>query len=321
MKRIKQIAVELNIGVGSIFDYCSFLGVHVSTLNMKIEREIELKIIELHKGKVKVPKTDAGVLLKSRIEIEPPPEFFQTNPFAQDQLNSVQINNRFHNRIAENLSFGDKFIRSIFTDFEAFSICLGLDIPLAKRIARNYFQTGLAHDQDRFDAHQMAVAALEKYGSHILSYVLTLPPLPFKALNAIQIFDEIDNRANMQELPILRLAFENEHGVVQRLHISYYTEKIDAKITKNTAILMVKNQTTGLPIMKISRNGLVLPEPNAKNIVPILELFVRFSNDVKGALLNYGLETGECAICGRKLTDSKSIQIGMGPVCSNGFAY
>jgi hypothetical protein len=26
-------------------------------------------------------------------------------------------------------------------------------------------------------------------------------------------------------------------------------------------------------------------------------------------------------ICGRVLTDSKSIQIGMGPVCRNGFAY
>ncbi len=67
--------------------------------------------------------------------------------------------------------------------------------------------------------------------------------------------------------------------------------------------------------MKVSRSGIAVPDKNAKQIIPVLQVFARISKDTKKAFLNYGLETGECSICGRELTDSESIRRGIGPVC------
>lgn len=42
---------------------------------------------------------------------------------------------------------------------------------------------------------------------------------------------------------------------------------------------------------------------------------IEFCKDPLEAAIRYGRETGNCACCGRELTDPKSIELGIGPIC------
>ena len=213
-------------------------------------------------------------------------------------------------RQKQTLKFEESEIETVFSDFEAYSICKGLDNRHAKHLARNYFKTNKQMDNEQFEAHSIAMSALEKYGGRTLTFMISLPPLPFKALNATQIFSELDKRRKKQDFPILRITFKNAKNQTEKIQISYYAEKSNQGRKRNDNVLTIKNRSTGQQLIRLSRSGIVIPE-----IVPVLQVFMRFSKNTKQTLLNYGLETGECSICGRELTDSESIRIGVGPVC------
>lgn len=46
------------------------------------------------------------------------------------------------------------------------------------------------------------------------------------------------------------------------------------------------------------------------------EAIVRVAQDPRGAAVAYGRMTGNCACCGRELTDPKSVELGIGPICA-----
>lgn len=45
------------------------------------------------------------------------------------------------------------------------------------------------------------------------------------------------------------------------------------------------------------------------------EAIVRVAQDPRSAAVAYGRLTGNCACCGRELTDPKSVELGIGPIC------
>jgi hypothetical protein len=315
MKRLPQIGKELNIGVSTLIDYCERLGHTRLTRNSKIDSELEHQIIAFHKGKIEISPTTENEEFHVSSTNDLPDEFNLTNPYLLEQQNIITDGDRYSNRQKRTLSFQELVIETVFNDFEAYSICLGLDNRHAKHLARNYFKKKEQLESEIIEAHSIAMGALEKYGGRTLSFIISLPPLPFKAVNATQIFSELDKRRKKQDFPILRIAFKNDKNQTEKIQISYYAEKTDKGRKRNDNVLKVKNRSTGQNLMRVSRSGIVIPENNAKQIVPVLEVFIRFSKDTKQALLNYGLETGECSICGRELTDSESIRIGIGPVC------
>jgi hypothetical protein len=42
----------------------------------------------------------------------------------------------------------------------------------------------------------------------------------------------------------------------------------------------------------------------------------RIATDPKGVAVSYGRLTGACGCCGRELTDPKSVEMGIGPICA-----
>jgi hypothetical protein len=314
MKRIPQIAKELNVGVSTLVDYCRKLGHTRVSLNSKVDQQLENQIIAIYEGKIEF-KEEESTEFKVSTTKELPPEFTLENPFLVNQQEIITENDIFSNRQKRTIENGKTELKTVFSDFEAFSICLGLDNHHAKHIAREFFRSQHSSEIDVIEAHQIATAALEKYGSKTLSFVISLPPLPFKAVNATQIFSELDKRRKKQDFPIIRITFKNDKNQIEKIQISYFAEKLKNIRRRNDNVLTIKNRTTGRNLMRVSRSGIVVPEKNAKQIIPVLQVFIRFSMNTKQTLLNYGLETGECTICGRELTDSESIRRGIGPVC------
>jgi hypothetical protein len=315
MKRLINLGREQKIGRTTLIDYCRRLGYSNMTMHSNIDEVLERKIIALHHGEdvplIEWDKNSTEVAFSDDI----PQGFMESNPFKNDQLELVLEHNRFEDR--EMHTVGNEIVnqQTIFTDFEAFSICMGLDDGGVKKMARAFFKGTELELDSVIEAHKMAMTALEIHGPRLLSFALTLPPLPFKAVDPVQVFSELDKRRNKQEFPILRIAYKNVKNQTEKIQISYFAVKSNSTRKRNNDIIVVKNKSTKQTLLYVTRSGTILPSANAKEILPMLELFVRFSMNAKQMILNYGLETGECSICGRELTDAESIKRGVGPIC------
>jgi hypothetical protein len=59
--------------------------------------------------------------------------------------------------------------------------------------------------------------------------------------------------------------------------------------------------------------------PTAACPAAVLEAVRRIGADPLGQVVAHGLQTGNCACCGRELTDPNSVQRGIGPICFERF--
>jgi len=324
MKRAAQIARELNIGISTLGYYMEVIGEVLNNPNQKIDTEIEKKITELSKKKDLPTKEQAKEIQEETLfhthkqtptSNSIPEEINDGNPFFNNTIDIISDSNIFAKRKVRNVVYEDISVDTIFTDFEAFSICYGLSDGHTRFIANKWFKTQ-EYNADVVEAHSIAMNTLEKYGTKLLSFIIGLPPLPFKALDVKEIFSELDGRKHRSSFPVVRILFKNAKGDDERIQISFYAEDGQDGKVRFENVLTVRNNSTGKPIMKITRDGRIIPEPYTKNIVPIIKLFIQFSKDTERMILNYGLETGCCSICGRELTVEESIRRGIGPVCA-----
>ncbi len=314
-KRLIQVAKENNVSVHKLLLYCEQLGLtHFSSssrIDVDTEEQLLAFLVQSSFKKKKIELTPLKPTSPSAL----PEWFLKENPFEGEQVKLIETADVFSARVERILSTVYGELPTIFTDFEACSICLGLDDLNGKKLARNFLNGLKSPPEELFEAHRLAMEAREKYGNQLLAYVMSLPPLPFKALDAKQIFSVLDKRKKVRHHPIIRLVFKNAHGRNEILQITYYAEQTPNGRKRLDNVLMVKNKTTNTRLFGVSRQGEVVPFKKAKNIVPALQLFIRNAQDTNGALIHYGLETGECAICGRELTDAESIKRGIGPIC------
>ena len=314
MKTLPQLGRELQISVSTLITYFQAIGKLEINLQSKIDPNLEKEITyRIHRGDFNIKPVSSVLVKEGRYKT--PKSFEISHPFKELQRESVYSENKFDTKETRTVHYGDEEIQTIFSDFEACSVCLGLIDSNAKRMAREFFKSNQLSPSDEISVHRTAMAALTKYGHKMIRYVMSLPPLPFNALNATNIFSEIDKRIAKQNYPVLRITFRNNNNQVEKIHISYLSDYSDKTPTKNYNILQVKNSTTGQKLMQISRSGDVVPDKDAKNIIPILQLFVQFSKNTKSYILSYGHQTGECSVCGRELVDLESIKLGIGPRC------
>lgn len=220
----------------------------------------------------------------------------------------------FANREKKILTQHNISTKTIFSDFEAFSICRGLKNSKARKAGNKYFKNP-KENHDKVFAHSTAMAALAKYGSHFLSYIIKLPPLPFQTRGAQNILAALDARKVDQKSPAIRLLHKNRFGQNEKLIITFnFENKKDFK-KRDDNTLLVRNLTTKKKLMTITRTGQYTPFNEADDIKPITDLFIRVDKSGLESILNYGIETGECSVCGRPLTDPESLKRGIGPVC------
>lgn len=241
------------------------------------------------------------------IPIEIEDRFDLENPYETFIIDFIRNGIDFENRISEYRLIGGKFIETKFTDFEAFSICLGTENSSLRKIAREFFK-GIISDKSLVDAHNSSMSALQKYGEEYISLIFSLPPLPFRAFDAKQLFSEMDRRKEVTERPIFRILID-EKKYILKFHEDYSKDFI------SNEIITVKDKITKQTVFYISRTGSIFPMQDIKKIIPIISIFVRNVADFKTYVLNYGLESGECSVCGRTLTDPFSIRMGIGPIC------
>ncbi len=313
--RAKEYAILKNL------PFSKFSDLFHLCFGFSVNPNMNLSVLEFEKLDLFLENADAldelNYVSNVIFSFDIPSEFNQKNNFSRPIELLLGDNEDFNAQNGISKKFNDISFNSIFTDFEAFSICLGLTDRHSRAIARAFFQnqnSGMNVDE----AHYLSHLALLKYGLSTLKFIISLPPLPFKSFDALPLFATLDKRHSNNPFPIVRLSFLNEFSHIEKIQFSYYSEKFQDKKVKFNNIIQVKNLSTGKSLFKISRDGIIIPTDKPKAIVPIIRLFITFVKDTQKAILNYGLETGECSICGRPLSDPISIQRGIGPIC---FSY
>ena len=321
-KMLIKVAMELNVSLSTIVHYLQSKGFEIENkptfiLTDAMYSELVQKFTISNLPKPEYIETasisnedtlnNEKDILNEPILLEIKERFTAENPHETFIIDSINKGIDFENRSPEKRQIGGETVETIFTDYEAYSICLGSEDTTLRKIARQYFKGNIL-DANLILAHNSCMSALQKYGAKYLSIIFSLPPLPFQAFDARQLFSEMDIRNQITDRPVFRI-FIGE----KKYTLKFY--EITSKDFISKEIIAVNDKDTKQPFFYISRSGKILPIENITNIIPTLSIFLRNAVDFRTVILNYGLESGECSICGRTLTDPFFIRLGIGPVC------
>lgn len=286
-----------------------------SSINKKITLEESEKILVTYKAIRKSQFANINSVVEQKPKQKPlpiqelPSLFNIKNSFEEETIRIVHDDNDIKNRESRIIEIDGLSVKTCLTDFEAFSICNGLKDAWSKQLSNDYFSG--ANDVDLiFSAHERAMETIGKYGDVLIFHLINLPPLPFKATNAHQIFTQLDNKKKITQDPIIRLLFEKE-----KIQFSFY-KKTDLKNGRYYSnVLIARSKTKNEDLFLMSRDGRCIPLSKTRNIGPIIQTFISYSDNLEEHIIHYGLITGECSICGRELSDPDSVRIGIGPIC------
>jgi hypothetical protein len=251
-----------------------------------------------------------------KIKYENIGNFNQFNPDENDILNVIK--NKFQTgKTVIKIMFNKEEIDSEFTDFQAFHICKGLKgkaYLYKKYIQRRH------NDEDIYFAHLYATKISKEKGRDFVNFIFTLPSLPFRCPNFKILFNILDKNIIENNNPLVRIKIKNFENKNEDIEYGFLIEDN----TKYINQIRVVNKTTKNVLFDVNREGVILPvNLNKKvdkenNCTPVLQFFYQITENehgLKEAIISYGIETGKCSLCGRKLTDTISKMKGIGPVC------
>lgn len=238
---------------------------------------------------------------------------------------SVKLDLHFfnHNRnypLGRLVRYKDETCETIFSDFEAFSLCVGFDDEKGylMKIARGFFLHNRYTDKEIFEAHRACMNASQIYDYEFLKTLLQLPQLtfesPFRTKEIFSLFDE-----NLNEI---RIVCYKEFKTSE-----YYNTFVIGPSDRNQNELTVElisdtHRNIREPVMNILRDdkiqitGLFSSIEIVQNIIPVINLLTKYHEDPSKMIVYYGLATSYCSVCNRPLSDPISIERGIGPVCA-----
>lgn len=193
-----------------------------------------------------------------------------------------------------------------------FSICNGLPNRKANILALKYFANKFSN-KDVELAKKIVAKWQEKEGEKLKSKFYLPEIKEYEILGIEPLFEILDERAQNITQPFFRFLYNSVDGKEEKFQISFFEDKSKGFADDNQ--LIVKNITRKRALFFVSRDGSYKPCEGAIEFLPSLACFKGFLGDIENQIVEYGLKTGECGICGKKLKDEKSIKLGIGPVC------
>lgn len=195
-----------------------------------------------------------------------------------------------------------------FKFFEAVVVCLELNKQLQVGGTHKFFEYNeythfhVCHNGFMKTLEQYMVALKEKAQSEETAKNIARLEKNLDFIKIQEMFEKVDLKK-----PIIRLVIEGAEFKISKAPAHGFN--------KGFLYLNVDKEYIG----KISPEGkfefnkkLVLSEDRK---IEILENLHDLAFNPKAKMIEYGRETGCCGLCGRKLTDKNSIEIGIGPIC------
>ncbi|MBJ6146313.1 DUF6011 domain-containing protein [Hymenobacter sp. BT559] len=214
------------------------------------------------------------------------------------------------------ISYNEHTVHTKFTDNQAANICGKMADAYARNVALKYPE--VAHQVQgsiyRYQLHYLANKALAIYGGAVLTFLAGLRPLKFNNTSAYSIkrFVPVQN-VLATEVDFPTLTFQsiggNEFTLAFHLAMAGSKGRRPVQIFRNR----IKVGSIGFRGEAFDASGNALTKVMA--VKPSLLIFCDYLKSSKNPAFYSGVETGSCFVCGRLLTDPRSIRYGIGPTC------
>lgn len=241
--------------------------------------------------------------------------FAENENFYLSKFNRLDFNLTF-NKKDKVIKYNDKELLSFFTLNQVLHLASGVQDKKIHDLYRKIIKVEKLQDEQWVFLIHSIENILTTYGVEKVNRLLELSKLPHQIGEVKNIFKVINDISKNNEKPTIRL---RHNGVVFTLEPYTLSKKRYANVLTINKINQSGKKTH---IGFIGSSGYMYKNQNYNTpIIPTIELIIKWNSDIKSAIAYYGVETGECSICGRKLTDRTSIKIGIGPVCRNNMNY
>jgi hypothetical protein len=248
---------------------------------------------------------------KKKQLIEIPRYYFERNSdYITKQINTIvelfkngdtKINKvLFSNNIFENRKqrFLTESFGSLFDDASALELCNKLSSPFIRTLLKNPIS-------NKIEIHKIAMKCYEKYGGHVVSFILSLPKLQFGNYNSKTI---VAKTSYQGEIPSLKIKFLKQN---LEYFLCFYEPK--KRVGRETTVASIFNNTQKKVEGFLTYTGYIEYRINKENIS--LKLFLENINNHK--IISCSIESGRCINCKRDLTDTNSLRVGYGKDCAN----
>lgn len=214
------------------------------------------------------------------------------------------------------ISYSGHTVHTRFTDKQAANICGKMADAYARNVALKY--SGVAHQVQgsiyRYQLHYFANKALAIYGGAVLTFLAGLRPLKFNNTSAYLVKRFVlvqDIIATGVDFPALTFQSTGGNDFTMAFHLAPAGNKgrRPVQIFRN----QIKVGSIGFRGEAFDASGNALTKAMA--VKPSLLIFCDYLKSSKNPAFYSGVETGSCFVCGRLLTDPRSIRYGIGPTC------
>ena len=176
-----------------------------------------------------------------------------------------------------------------------------------------------------FEFARSMLDALNKYGSLTERQMETVQRLTVQSAER-QATRVAEQAARAESAPVvsveaIEVAFNNakESGVkFPKLRLDTFVFSPAGENSKNAGAIYIKSKGDGVYLGKVMGGRLFTSRDCTTEAA---ERITAVASDPKQAAVAYGMKFGACSVCGRQLTDSDSVQRGIGPVCAENYGF
>jgi len=177
----------------------------------------------------------------------------------------------------------------------------------------------------RFEFAKSMLDALNKYGHLTERQMSTVQRLTVQDAER-QAARAVEQAARAESAPVVSVeAIEVAFNTAKQAGIKFPKLRLDAfmfspasETSKNAGAVYVKSKGDGVYLGKVMGGRLF----TSRDCTPeAQERIVAVASDPKQAAIAYGQKFGSCAVCGRELTDSDSVDRGIGPICASKYGW
>ena len=177
----------------------------------------------------------------------------------------------------------------------------------------------------RFEFARSMLDALIKFGHLTEKQMATVQRLTVQDAER-QVVRATEQAARVESAPVvsveaIEVAFNNakQSGVkFPKLRLDEFVFSPAGENSKNAGAIYIKSKGDGVYLGKVAGGRLFTSRDCTTEAA---ERITAVSSDPKQAAVAYGMKFGACSVCGRQLTDSDSVQRGIGPVCADNYGF
>jgi hypothetical protein len=314
---IHNLMVVYNVGFDTLSDFLFAKGYPQITIQSKINSRQHLNLIHEQfvsqknlRDKVRGPSTINWKIDESKASINVSIIEDYTGNMKNENVKTDIVSrllyleeNRF-DTIKQTVRYKKETIQSKFSDSEALSVCKKMCSSFTRNVCKNFETKKNDREFHRFQIHFIANKALKLYGGEVMTFWYNLRPLKFKNQSAFEVNTYIKV---IPDFPMITLKSKDFS-----CNVSFFLKqnKIKNQLQPNIRVFSTKRGH----IAYLDPQGYILDK--TKKFSPRLQLFFEASRS-GNFLISSGVETGNCEICNKPLTDTRSLRMGIGPVCAS----